>query len=178
MNYIVMDIDGVLADNDHRLHHILNEDGSRRSHPDWKSFYRESEKDEVIPEGKLLLVALCQARIQDGFRMAFLSGRSESYRCLTVEWLWDKGIAYASAQTNPLFLRPDGDHRPDYVFKGQILERLRQAGNEIVLIVDDSQAVVDEAVRLGFTALHFRRPGEARRQAMGQAHNERVGVQS
>lgn len=154
--YAVIDIDGVLADNTHRLHHILNPDGSKRENADWNAFFAECEMDAPIEAGFSLLHALAQT-----LDITFLSGRSETSRAQTEQWLRQ----YGKVAPQRLCLRYPNDHRPDYIFKGTVLSDLHVNALDIALVVDDSLAVVNEAVRRGFTALHFRRPGEQKEWA-------------
>ena len=49
---IIFDIDGTLANLDHRLRHILNEP------KDWDSFYRDIDKDQPIAPITLLCYSL------------------------------------------------------------------------------------------------------------------------
>lgn len=75
----IFDIDGVLADCSHRLHFIQQEP------KDWKRFYENSDKDEVIQPNKNTLRLLRNAL--HGYQtrgILFVTGRSEAYRELTM----------------------------------------------------------------------------------------------
>lgn len=147
---VIFDLDGVLCDNNHRLHFIFHPDGSRKEKADWHSFFEESDKDSLIPAGKALYLALFGC-----FEVVFLTGRNEKYRDLTERWLTEK----LGRDPCLVYMRLEMDYAPAHQFKGEMLEELSNY-HEIILVVDDSQIIIDEAVRRGFTALHFRRPGE------------------
>jgi hypothetical protein len=71
----------------------------------------------------------------------FVTGRPEKTRKNTEAWLVNHGIE-ANFQAS-LFMRPDGDRRPDPIIKQDILARIRDAQFEPVLVFDDRQSVVD-----------------------------------
>ncbi len=170
---IIFDIDGVLADNNHRLHYIQRQDGQSA---DWEAFYRESGKDTPIDAGLKLLSALQRA----GHSVILLTGRSENWRELTVDWLQAETLFYqdGGGWWQEIKMRPEGDHRPDYEYKLDVIKRLEAWGEEITLVVDDSIRVVDHLVKHGYTCLHFRRPGEQEGWAVAAKHEAKVAVES
>ena len=70
---------------------------------------------------------LAKKRIEDGHDVAFFSARNESQRSLTEaqidEWI-GKGH-------QGLFLRPEGDYRPDEVFKSELAKFEEFGGKRI-----------------------------------------------
>ena len=133
----VFDIDGVLADVRHRLHHV------ERRPKDWDSFFASMDDDTPLEDG----VALAQRYADEGHRIAYLTGRNESYRELTLAWLRRHGLP-----DGRLVMRRNDDRRPARVFKPQALSRLAREG-EIVVVVDDDRAVVDVLRHEGWTVL-------------------------
>jgi phosphoglycolate phosphatase-like HAD superfamily hydrolase len=121
----VFDIDGVLADVRHRLHHL-------EAHPQrWERFFQSADRDPLLPEGaQRLLAALVDHDV------IYLTGRPERTRRLTERWLGHHGLP-----TGPLLMRPDADHRPARWMKREALETLA-AGREVVSVIDDDPAVV------------------------------------
>ena len=133
----VFDIDGVLADVRHRLHHV------ERRPKDWDSFFASMDDDTPLEDG----VALAQRYADEGHRIAYLTGRNESYRELTLAWLRRHGLP-----DGRLVMRRNDDRRPARVFKPQALSRLAREG-EIVVVVDDDRAVVDVLRHEGWPVL-------------------------
>ena len=133
----VFDIDGVLADVRHRLHHV------ERKPKDWDSFFASMDDDTPLEDG----VALAQRNADEGHRIAYLTGRNESYRELTLAWLRRHGLP-----DGRLVMRRNDDRRPARVFKPQALSRLAREG-EIVVVVDDDRAVVDVLRHEGWPVL-------------------------
>ena len=70
----------------------------------------------------------------------FVSARNNCQRDIT-----EKQITEWTGISNPiLFLRPDGDYRPDSVFKKDVLEVLREMlGQDPDVVYDDRNQVVD-----------------------------------
>ena len=134
----VVDIDGVLADAGHRQHFL---DGRPK---DWPAFFAAVGGDTVIADGRDLV-----ARLAADHDVVLLSGRPESTRADTEEWLRANGVAFAR-----LVLRPDADRRPARRFKGHALRRLGTP-EEVAVVVDDDPTVVEEITRIGYRAMLF-----------------------
>ncbi len=131
----VIDIDGVLADVRHRLHHIAGRP------KDWDSFFAEVDRDPLLAAGAR---AVAQASA-DGLRIVYLTGRPERSRSATQAWLerWH-------LPAGRLVMRSDRDRRPARMFKVEQLERL-SAVSDVAFLLDDDDAVCDAAERAGFT---------------------------
>lgn len=125
----IFDIDGTLADCEHRLHHIEN-------HPkDWRSFFASVMDDRPI-EHIVALASLIPHQL-----VVFVSGRSDECRKLTSDWLAQHLGAWAS--TRPLYMRKEGDHRADDIVKIELLGALRADGYDPIMAFDDRKRVVD-----------------------------------
>lgn len=134
--YAVVDVDGVLADVRHRLHHL------RQRPKDWAAFFAAASQDPVLPEGRA--VAL---RLAEDHQLVYLTGRPATCRPDTHEWLARHGLPEGA-----LHMRRTGDRRPARVTK---IEQLRVLARErrLALLVDDDEAVVAAARAAGFTAM-------------------------
>jgi hypothetical protein len=167
---VVCDIDGVLADCSHRLHHIEKEP------PDWEAFFAECPDDKAISVGIALLDQLVDAMYSMGSvvdDIYFVTGRTEEWRRETRRWLVDNITNYSTFGLSDecLIMRPAGDHRPDYILKGEAYNKIAEENpGYSLLIIDDNIRNVEEAVRRGYAALHFRRPGEDRNWAIGDKY--------
>ncbi len=134
---IICDIDGTVADCSHRLHWIQSKPKN------WRAFYAGIEHDRPIIE--TIEVIRCLATAEDDYdvlhRIVFCTGREESYRKTTQDWL----IKHLGqwAEDCPLYMRPSGDHRADYVIKALLLATMQVDGYNPVLAFDDRQQVVD-----------------------------------
>lgn len=132
----VIDIDGVLADVRHRLHHV------REQPKDWEAFFAAARHDRPLAEG--LEVA---RRLAEAFEVVYLSGRPERCRRDTGRWL-----ARHELPEGELRLRKEGDRRPARLVKVDELRRLARDA-EVVVLVDDDTEVCDAARRAGFDVM-------------------------
>jgi hypothetical protein len=130
----VLDIDGVVADVRHRLHHL---DPPRS----WQAFFAAAGADGLLLEGARLARELAGEH-----DIAWLSGRPEWLRPTTTEWLERHQLP-----AGVLVLRPNRDRRPARLFKIQALGRLAPRG--VAAFVDDDDEVVDAALRAGYPAV-------------------------
>lgn len=126
----VFDVDGVLADVEHRRHHLR---GHRR---DWDAFFAAAADDPPLAPG----IELAQQAQRDGHVVVYLSGRPERLRDVTLAWLADHGCP-----PGELVLRPDDDRSPAVRLKTARLREIATAFT-IALFVDDDVTVV-RAVR-------------------------------
>ncbi|MBE7163656.1 MAG: hypothetical protein INR72_20645 [Williamsia herbipolensis] len=129
----VFDIDGVVADVRHRLHHLTR--GS------WHRFFVAADGDDLLDEGARLVADLGAQH-----EIVWLTGRPEWLRRTTETWLAGHGLPAAEVH-----LRPDHDYRPAPVYKLDVLRRLAPRG--VAAVVDDDDEVVAAAIRAGFPAV-------------------------
>jgi hypothetical protein len=130
----IVDLDGVVADVRHRLHHLT---GRRR---DWDAFFAAAGDDPAHPEG-LAVVATLTAEHD----IVYVTGRPERLRTVTERWLVAHGIG-----GHELVMRADRDHRPAAQFKVGVARGM--AGERPVAVVVDDDAQVLAAMRAaGFT---------------------------
>ena len=134
MSLAVFDVDGVVADVRHRLHHLHG----RRS---WGGFFEEAHADTLLPEGAALVAELSQQH-----DIAWLTGRPEWLRRTTQAWLAGHGLP-----ADELHLRPHGDYRPAPRYKLDVLRRLAPRG--IAAVIDDDDEVIQAALAAGYPAV-------------------------
>ncbi len=130
--YVIVDIDGTIADVRHRLHHIK---GNGRKN--WKAFFEGMDRDVPIVE------RLEQVRDLSAVHgILIVTGRPEHYRARTEHWLKKHGVKY-----DRLYMRRTGDHRPDYEAKTAVLDDIDP--KRIVLAIDDRPPVCEMWERHG-----------------------------
>ncbi len=130
--YVIVDIDGTIADVTHRLHHIR--DAKRKN---WRAFFEGMDRDKPILE------RLHQVRdLSSRHRILIVTGRPESYREQTERWLKKYKVPYEK-----LYMRRNGDHRPDYEAKREVLDEVDP--RRIVLAIDDRPPVCEMWERHG-----------------------------
>ncbi len=132
----VFDIDGVVADVRHRVHHL--DAGDSRS---WRRFFAAADRDGLLPEGAALV-----GDLGDRHDIVWLTGRPEWLRDTTQRWLARHGLPH-----DEVHLRPHGDYRPAPHYKLSVLRRLAPRG--IAALVDDDDEVVSAARAAGYPAV-------------------------
>jgi hypothetical protein len=130
----VFDVDGVVADVRHRLHHLER----RRS---WNAFFDAADEDGLLAEGARLVADLARRH-----EIVWLTGRPEWLRAVTEDWLAQHGLP-----DGELYLRPYADYRPAPQYKLSVLRSLAPRG--IAAVIDDDDEVVQAALRAGFPAV-------------------------
>lgn len=138
MTYVIFDIDGTLADCEHRRHHVANKPKN------WTAFYEAMDDD--VPNMPVVVVA--RVFNTAGWKIICVSGRPSNYHKRTQAWLQEHGIPCWD-----LYLREEGDHRPDHVVKREKLVLIRTVHGEPLFAVDDRQQVVDMWRSEGITCL-------------------------
>jgi phosphoglycolate phosphatase-like HAD superfamily hydrolase len=107
---VIVDMDGTLADVRHRLHYIKGP-GKKN----WKRFFQAQVHDRPFAE-----IAQQVRDLAANHEIVVVTGRPEEYRPATEEWLSKYRIPFSR-----IYMRRMGDHRPDYVVKAEILQRIR-----------------------------------------------------
>lgn len=138
MSLAVFDLDGVLADVRHRLHHL---EGRPKN---WRAFFREAVHDPVLDEGRRAL----QQAVADGNRIVYLTGRPDWCRLDTRTW-----FAANDLPDTELHMRPARDRRPARFYKADVLSQLAQS-TTVHVMYDDDAAVVEHLSALGLPVVH------------------------
>lgn len=128
---ICCDIDGVLADVREEVRAYL---------PDWKEYFKHT--GDVVPINQVC--QLIGGLIARGHLMYFTTGRPESIREDTIGWL--RRHVNMSISDSQMLMRVDGDHRKSFKIKIGHFMNIQPD-----LIFEDEPAVVDMAVKAGFT---------------------------
>jgi FMN phosphatase YigB (HAD superfamily) len=139
MNTVLFDLDGTIANIDHRRVYL------QKDVPDWKSFNDELHNDTPNEPIVELYKALWETK---RFDIIIVTGRMEGARKITEEWLKHNGIPFKL-----LIMRLDKDFRPDHEIKKEILTKLRAENRNIIFSVDDRQQVVNMWRSNGVTCL-------------------------
>lgn len=137
---IICDIDGTIADIKHRLHFLSSKPKN------WDAFYEACDKDDCYQK----IVALVRTLGDRGHPVIYVSGRRESTRNKTMAWLAARDLPFGA-----LFMRADGDFRPDTVVKKEILDRHIDK-NLIWFVLDDRDSVVKMWRDEGLTCLQVK----------------------
>lgn len=135
----IFDLDGTLADAEHRIHHIS---GAKK---DWRAFFAACVDDAPIPGAIATMMALQRG----GAECWIWTGRSNEVRRETVAWLAKHGVMLHTVwrrfgrAPERFLMREAGDHRPDHVIKGEWLSMLDPPEfNRLTAVFEDRARVV------------------------------------
>ena len=146
MKAVIFDIDGTLANCDHRLHHL---DGERK---DWDSFFASQSLDAPIESitwlNRMLGVARNEMVADEQFEILIVTARPSTYEDETERWLIEHDVLL-----DRLYMRAEGDYRPDNIVKAELLDQILQDGYEPYLVIDDRPQVVEMWRSFGITTL-------------------------
>ena len=126
---VVFDLDGVLANGDHRQH-LLD---PARGRKDWKTFFSRAGDDLLVEE-----VARLTLLIDHTLTRVLLTARPTSIQDITLAWLDRFQLAW-----DLLVMRPEGTYAPSPVAKKAAVDELRAYGFDVLLAFDDDRRNVD-----------------------------------
>ena len=136
--YIVVDIDGTIANGEHRVHHLLQEP------KDWDSYFSKCDGDKPIRG----IVDIVKTMGVMGFCVVYCTGRRDSEREKTKEWLNKHDLPCST-----LLMRKTGDCRHDTAIKPELLASVAITPKNTAFILEDRNSVVKKWRELGFTCL-------------------------
>lgn len=127
MSIYIFDLDGTLALIEHRRHLVSGPD------KDWPAFFAACFNDQ--PNEPIITLS---RMLYSTSQVWVWSGRSDTVRELTQQWLWQHGVRY-----DQLRMRKAGDHRPDEVVKAEWLDGLPQnQRSQIQAVFEDRNRMV------------------------------------
>ena len=141
---IICNMDGTIANCDHRLHLIDD-----KTNPKWDEFFEACSEDLPMDT----TIDIVQQLISETNNIIFVTSRPERVREKTMAWM-------AKAFDEPfgigvyLMMRKDGDHRPDFIIKQEMLSAMRQLGFKPEVAFEDRKQVVDMYRKEGLTVYH------------------------
>ncbi len=86
-----------------------------------------------------------------GVKILFCSGRSETHRTVTRDWISEKLFWDAQTVDESLFMRAEGDRRRDSIVKLELFDKYIRHNYNVLYVLDDRQQVVDAWRSIGLT---------------------------
>ena len=125
----IFDIDGTLADCEHRRHHL------DKQPQDWDSFFADAKDDHAIKP----VVELWHALEKASHTLICCTGRSVKDELVTRTWLRFNGIT-----PDNIHFRAENDFRPDDIIKEEMLASIIATYGEVpVMAFEDRKRCVD-----------------------------------
>lgn len=134
-NIILCDIDGTIANNDHRQHFLEDK-------KDWDSFFLKMSDDAPIME-VIEKVKESSSKINE---IIFLTGRPERYRKETEKWLSNYFDDYS------LIMRENGDRRNKVLVKDSLYSEI-SSRNIIDLVFENDPELINLWESKGLTVI-------------------------
>lgn len=129
--YIVVDLDGTLANIEHRLHFV------QQKKKQFEKFYAATYQDSM----NKWCYELIMAANNSGIRVFIVSARPNRLFLTTAQWLVQRGIPQGHIEL--VLLRGEKDFTPDHELKRNWLRGNPKIKQHILFVVDDRQRVVD-----------------------------------
>lgn len=126
-NIVIFDLDGTIADNEHRNHLVRCQD------PDWRAYFAACTDDAPNTP----VIKMLDALFNEGREVWIVSGRSDEVRAETEAWLADHNVSY-----DKLIMRPKDSQTPDHVLKKEWLNTIIPKG-AVLCVFEDRSRVVD-----------------------------------
>ena len=123
----IFDMDGTLCNSDHRQHHLQ---GGKK---DWAGWFADMDKDPVHSD----IAMFFDVAVKTGITVFVCTGREEQYREVSEKWLSAHWL-----EPTALLMRKTGDRRDDSVVKKEMLDALRIAKFNPVMVFEDRDRVV------------------------------------
>ncbi len=150
----IWDLDGTLADDRARAHHVEVPRGRQR---DWASYFDAIDQDAPIAASMEILHALHA----QGVRVVFLTGRPEYTRPKTERWLHEQGLT----GYDELLMRPEDERRAAGEFKVDEIVKLREK-YELLCAFEDRIDVAEALRQAGVPVFLFGAGAEAAAEAL------------
>tara|TARA_B100001057_G_C22857721_1_gene953312 strand:+ start:183 stop:608 length:426 start_codon:yes stop_codon:yes gene_type:complete len=133
---ILCDIDGTIANNDHRQHFLQGK-------KDWDGFFSELKNDLPI---KKIINQIIDLQSK-GKKIIFITGRPERYRHSTEKWL----SKYFTFEIE-VIMRKDNDRKNKLVTKKEMFD-LRFNSDEIYCCFENDDLLIDLWTSLGIDTI-------------------------
>ncbi|MGV1079755.1 MAG: AAA family ATPase [Candidatus Nanopelagicales bacterium] len=135
---------------------LCDVDGTIALHGE-RSPYDLTRVHEDVPHSRV--IDILASLVGDGRRVVFMSGRNESVRQATREWIDQHVMSVLPDADYELYMRPSGDVRNDYIVKAELFEAYVRGRYNVACVLDDRARVVKVWRALGLLCLQVA-PGD------------------
>jgi predicted kinase len=127
-NVVICDLDGTLADVEHRRHFVSGET------KDWHGFFTHMMSDPIREDVAEQVRKMCE---EQNAKLILVSARPDKYRAFTEDWLRD----HFKTDYELLIMRSSDDSRDDQIVKGEIYDKYFK-NLHVVAVFDDRPRVI------------------------------------
>lgn len=136
---VVFDVDGTLVDVSSVIHLVT--EGTK----DFRAFH---EGARACPPHQWVVDEALGHYAAKNVAVLIVTARSSRYVGPTADWLAEHGVSF-----DRIYMRNDGDFRPDKDVKRDILAEIREDGYEIIKAWDDNPSILDLWAEEGIEAV-------------------------
>ena len=129
----IVDVDGTLVDVTGARHYVVPGLPGWLGHKDYDKFHKASIWCPLIQS----TVDLVNSLHRENVAILVVTARKERWRSLTRDHIQD-AVPYRR-----IYMRADGDDRPDPAVKGDILRRIRAEGWTVTHAIDDNPSIIE-----------------------------------
>ena len=153
MTDVICDIDGTLMNVEKRVEYAKKHKKDTDRVMDWDIFLNPMVMLEFDTPNKDVVGVIKSLYHSDleNYNLIITSARNERHRDVTVKQLKLAGVKYDS-----MYLRDDGDMRPDDIVKEELLGKIRADGYNPTIAFDDRNQVVNKWRELGINCYQVR----------------------
>lgn len=137
----VFDIDGTIANNEHRSHLLPSSDLHLTS--SWRDYNKACSGDSPIIPMINMMNALSELS-----PVYIMTSRSDEVEYMTLEWLQYNNVDY-----DVIYMRKRLDNRKDYIIKEEWLNDLCKGDKKNVIIFEDNRNVISHLRNCGYTVM-------------------------
>ncbi len=146
----IFDLDGTITDPSQRADLYPRRGDDTDDEATWEAYSQAAGDDAPV---KPTIDLMNRLSWDFGAQIWIVSGRTILAHQVTVDWLSRHDVKH-----DGLFLRADGDHRPNVAYKLSFLDGIPEE-HEVVLWVDDYPAVIEAMTARGIPTLLYH-PGK------------------
>lgn len=139
---VIVDVDGTVSNSDHRQYLLQSEPKQ------WDAFFEACDGDSPHSDICRLVFELWNI----GYDIVFCSGRTESTRQKTRDWL-AQWVHPDIAARSHLLMRKDGDHRHDIHIKPELVAESGINLKDVAFILEDRDSMVAKWREMGLRVL-------------------------
>jgi len=153
MTDIICDVDGTLMNVEKRVEYAKKHKKDTDRVMDWDIFLNPMVMLEFDTPNKDVVGVIKSLYHSDweNYNLIITSARNERHRDVTMKQLELAGLEY-----DAMYLRDDGDMRPDDIVKEELLGKIRTDGYNPTIAFDDRNQVVNKWRELGINCYQVR----------------------
>ena len=152
MTDYIFDIDGTLINVEARVEYAKKEKRDTDKVMNWDLFLNEGVMYSFDKPNWDVCDIFSALRNKAGNNMIITTARNERHREVTEEQLKDAGV-WGFVK---IYMRKDGDMRPDDIVKSELLEKIKKDGYNPTVAFDDRDQVVNMWRKLGIICYQVR----------------------